>query len=333
MKKIFTRGPSFLLRLSIVVVISVFLFIADGKFNLFASSRIYLNSLVSPVQYVADVPQNLFSAISDNVMTRHELRSRNLQLEMDNLHLKADRLLLTQLENENKQLRKLLNSERTYTNKRMIAEVMSMRSDPFTHQLLINKGAVHGVYIGQPVINEEGVVGQVSQVGSTTSRVLLIVDVSHGIPVRVQRNDLTAVLHGSGDWNKLIVPFIQSNADLEEGDLLITSGLGGRFPAGYPVARVSHFNYREGAPYAEVIATPIAHLDRSRYLLLLWNDPQYNESDLSLNESATSELAEPGTLPAVANSTTTSDALKTLDNDKEKEKKSALPESQNVVTE
>lgn len=312
-----------------MVVFSVFLFIADGKFNLFASSRIYLNSLVSPVQYVADLPQKLFSAVSDNVMTRHELKARNQQLEKDNLYLKADRLLLTQLENENKQLRQLLNSNKIFTNKRMITEVMSLRSDPFTHQVLIDKGAAQGVYVGQPVINEQGVVGQVSQVGSTTSRVLLIVDVSHGIPVRVQRNDLTAVLHGSGDWNKLNLPFVQSNADLKEGDLLVTSGLGGRFPAGYPVARVSHFNYQEGALYADVSATPVAQLDRSRYLLLLWNDLPYNEADLSRDLSIASASLDASKSAAVEDPKTTSEALKTPETDK----KSAPLESPNVATE
>lgn len=274
-----------------MVAFSLILFLADSQFNLFASVRIYLNSLVSPVQYAADAPQKLFSALSENLMTRQALKERNHQLEKDNLHLQADRLLLTQLQNENKQLRELLNSERVFTNKRMIAEVMRLRSDPFTHQLLIDKGALDGVYLGQPVINEQGVVGQVSQVGSTTSRVLLIVDASHGIPVRVQRNDLTAIVHGSGAWNKLNVPFVQSNADLKEGDLLVTSGLGGRFPAGYPVATVTHFNYQEGALYAEVTATPVALLDRSRYLLLLWNDHRFKESDLSLDSLEPEDVA------------------------------------------
>lgn len=266
-----------------MIAFSFILLIADSQFDLFASSRIYLNSLVSPIQYVADAPQKLFRALSENIVTRQALKERNLQLEKNNLQLKADRLLLTQLQNENKQLRELLNSQRVFTNKRMITEVMSLPSDPFTHQLLINKGALDGVYLGQPVINEQGVVGQVSQVGSTTSRVLLIVDTSHGIPVRVQRNDVTAIVHGSGAWNKLNVPFVRSNADLHKGDLLVTSGLGGRFPAGYPVATVSHFNYQEGALYAEVTATPVALLDRSRYLLLLWNDHQFQEPDLSID--------------------------------------------------
>jgi rod shape-determining protein MreC len=283
MKTIFTRGPSFTLRLFIVIACCVGLLIADNQFNLFSSVRVYLNSIVSPIQYVADAPQKLFSTFSENIMTRQALVDRNQQLEKDNLHLKADRLLLGQLQSENKQLRELLNSKKQFKYKRMITEVMSLRSDPFTHQLLIDKGAINGVYLGQPVINEQGVVGQVSQVGSTTSRVVLIVDASHGIPVRVQRNDAIAVVHGSGAWDKLNVPFVQSNADIKEGDLLVTSGLGGRFPAGYPVAKISRFEYQEGELYATVTATPVADLDRSRYLLLLWNDDPLAGADLTLD--------------------------------------------------
>ena len=283
MKAIFTSGPSLTLRLSLMVIFSVVLLIADSQFNLFSSARVYLNSIVSPIQYVADTPQKIFGALSDNIMTRQALMERNQQLEKDNLHLKADRLLLGQLQSENKQLRELLNSEREFKNKRMITEVMSLRSDPFTHQLLIDKGVLDGVYLGQPVINKQGVVGQVSQVGSTTSRVVLIVDASHGIPVRVQRNDAIAIVHGSGAWDKLNVPFVQSNADIREGDLLVTSGLGGRFPPGYPVATISRFEYQEGELYATVTATPVADLDRSRYLLLLWNDDPLADADLTLD--------------------------------------------------
>lgn len=283
MKPIFTRGPSFTSRLSLGIALCVLLLIADSQFHLFASARVYLNSLVSPIQYVADAPQKMFSSVSENLMTRNALMARNQQLEKDNLHLKADRLLLGQLQSENEQLRELLNSRRLFKNKRMITEVMSLRSDPFTHQLLIDKGVLDGVYLGQPVINEQGVVGQVSQVGSTTSRVVLIVDASHGIPVRVKRNDAVGIVHGSGAWDKLNIPFVQSNADIKEGDLLVTSGLGGRFPAGYPVATISRFQYQEGELYANVTATPVADLDRSRYLLLLWNDDPLADVDLTLD--------------------------------------------------
>ncbi|AGH80615.1 rod shape-determining protein MreC [Psychromonas sp. CNPT3] len=278
MKLIFSRGPSYLLRLIVIIVISLILLVAESRYNLFASSRLYLNSLVSPIQYVADIPQSFVSSFSKLVVTREELKVRNLRLEKENTLLTADRLLLSQLQLENKKIRKLLNSHRDFTSKRMLAEVMSLRSDPFRYQLLINKGALDGVYLGQPVINDVGVVGQISEVGSLTSRVLLLVDASHGIPVRVQRNDLVAVVHGSGSWNKLDVPFIPSNADLKEGDLLVTSGLGGRFPEGYPVATISHFKYTKGAAYADVEATPVTKLGQSHYLLLLWHNSDKDQA-------------------------------------------------------
>jgi len=283
MKTIFASGPSYILRLSFVIAFCIILLIADSQFNIFTSVRVYLNSIVSPIQYVADAPQKIFSAASESLTTRQVLMQRNELLEKENLHLKADRLLLGELQNENKELRGLLNSKRQFKNKRMITEVMSLRSDPFTHQVLIDKGALDGVYLDQPVINDKGVIGQVSQVGSTTSRVVLIVDASHGIPVRVQRNDAVAIVHGSGAWDKLIVPFVQNNADIREGDILVTSGLGGHFPAGYPVATVSRFAYQEGEVYAEVTATPTAALDKSRYLLLLWNDDPLAGADLTLD--------------------------------------------------
>lgn len=283
MKTIFASGPSYILRLSFVIAFCVMLLIADSQFNIFSSARVYLNSVVSPIQYIADAPQKLISSASESLTTRQVYMERNASLEKENLHLKADRLLLGELQKENEQLRELLNSKKQFKNKRMIAEVMSLRSDPFTHQVLIDKGALDGVYLDQPVINEKGVIGQVSQVGSTTSRVVLIVDASHGIPVRVQRNDAVAIVHGSGAWDKLTVPFVQSNADLKEGDVLVTSGLGGHFPAGYPVATISRFEFQEGELYANVTATPTAELDKSRYLLLLWNEDPLAGADLTLD--------------------------------------------------
>lgn len=284
MKPIFSRGPSFLLRLFVIVLISLFLLLAESKFNLFTSYRLYLNSLVSPIQYIADIPQSLVTSFSRMIVTREELKIRNLRLEKENMFLNADRLLLTQLQLENKKIRTLVNSTRNFTNQRMLAEVMSLRSDPFRYQLLINKGTLDGVYLGQPVIDEVGVVGQISEVGTLTSRVLLLVDASHGIPVRVQRNDMIAIVHGGGAWNKLDMPFIQNNADLKEGDLLVTSGLGGNFPAGYPVATISHISYKKGASYADVEATPVTKLGESHYLLLLC-DKKKDVSDVLEKEA------------------------------------------------
>ena len=154
----------------------------------------------------------------------------------------------------------------------MVAELISVDSDPFSHQILINKGALDGVYNGQPVINDLGVIGQVLHVGSTTSRVLLITDSSHGLPVRVLRNDLRAIANGGGELDRLELRNLPRNTDIQVGDLLVTSGLGGRFPEGYPVATVTRADYVEGKPFAQVEAKPLVPLDRLRYMLLLWTD-------------------------------------------------------------
>ena len=182
----------------------------------------------------------------------------------------------------------------------MVAELLSVDSDPFSHQVLINKGALDGVYNGQPVINDQGVIGQVLHVGSTTSRVLLITDSSHGIPVRVLRNDLRAIASGSGELDKLELRNLPRNTDVQVGDLLVTSGLGGRFPEGYPVATVTRSDYVEGKPFAQVEAKPLVALDRLRYLLLLWTDKKPEVHD---DEEAPTPAAAPAVAPSAAGAT------------------------------
>ena len=184
----------------------------------------------------------------------------------------------------------------------MVAELLSVDSDPFSHQVLINKGALDGVYNGQPVINDQGVVGQVLHVGSTTSRVLLITDSSHGIPVRVLRNDLRAIASGSGELDKLELRNLPRNTDVQVGDLLVTSGLGGRFPEGYPVATVTRSDYVEGKPFAQIEARPLVALDRLRYLLLLWTDKKPEVHD--------DEPMTPAAAPSAAMATSAAEATR-----------------------
>lgn len=184
----------------------------------------------------------------------------------------------------------------------MVAELLSVDSDPFSHQVLINKGALDGVYNGQPVINDQGVVGQVLHVGSTTSRVLLITDSSHGIPVRVLRNDLRAIASGSGELDKLELRNLPRNTDVQVGDLLVTSGLGGRFPEGYPVATVTRSDYVEGKPFAQIEAKPLVALDRLRYLLLLWTDKKPEVHD--------DEPMTPAAAPSAATATSAAEATR-----------------------
>ncbi|PJG58148.1 rod shape-determining protein MreC [Aeromonas cavernicola] len=281
MKPIFGRGPSLQLRLFLAVIISIAAIVADSRFGVFTHVRVYLSSLVSPLQYMANAPGTLLDTMSTQVQTRADLIEQTKQQEQQLFTLRSRLLKLEHLEHENQRLRELLGSPVHRESRKMVAELLSVDSDPFSHQVLINKGALDGVYNGQAVINDQGVIGQVLHVGSTTSRVLLITDSSHGIPVRVLRNDLRAIASGSDELDKLELRNLPRNTDIQVGDLLVTSGLGGRFPEGYPVATVTRSEYVEGKPFAQIEAKPLVALDRLRYLLLLWTDrkPEVHDDD------------------------------------------------------
>ena len=151
-----------------------------------------------------------------------------------------------------------------------IAEVLTAETDVYRQQVVINQGERDGAYVGQPVIDEKGMIGQIISVGENTSRVLLLTDVTHSIPVQVLRNDVRVIASGTGHSDELTLDNVPRSVDIEKGDLLVTSGLGGRFVEGYPVAVVQSVS-RDGSNYfATVKAKPLAELDRLRYLLLLW---------------------------------------------------------------
>ncbi|MEJ6112827.1 rod shape-determining protein MreC [Aeromonas salmonicida] len=290
MKPIFGRGPSLQLRLFLAVIISIAAIVADSRFGVFTHVRVYLSSLVSPLQYIANAPGIMLDTMSTQVQTRAGLIEQTKQQEQQLFTLRSRLLKMDHLEHENQRLRELLGSPVHKESRKMVAELLSVDSDPFSHQVLINKGALDGVYNGQPVINDQGVIGQVLHVGSTTSRVLLVTDSSHGIPVRVLRNDLRAIASGSGELDKLELRNLPRITDVQVGDLLVTSGLGGRFPEGYPVATVTRSDYVEGKPFAQVEAKPLVALDRLRYLLLLWTDkkPDVHDDDVAPAAPATS---------------------------------------------
>ncbi|AGM42183.1 cell shape-determining protein MreC [Aeromonas hydrophila] len=284
----------------LAVIISIAAIVADSRFGVFSHVRVYLSSLVSPLQYMANAPGIMLDTMSTQVQTRAGLIEQTKQQEQQLFTLRSRLLKMDHLEHENQRLRELLGSPVHKESRKMVAELLSVDSDPFSHQVLINKGALDGVYNGQPVINDQGVIGQVLHVGSTTSRVLLITDSSHGIPVRVLRNDLRAIASGSGELDKLELRNLPRNTDVQVGDLLVTSGLGGRFPEGYPVATVTRSDYVEGKPFAQVEAKPLVALDRLRYLLLLWTDKKPEVHD---DEEAPTPAAAPAAAPSAAGAT------------------------------
>ncbi|WP_163934590.1 rod shape-determining protein MreC [Paraferrimonas sp. SM1919] len=267
MKPIFADGVSIQARLVIAVLLSLMLFGGKQKIEPLRQS---LATLLSPLQFVANLPSYALDWIDESLAAREHLLKKNAQLLQQQLEISERLQRFEHLNQENARLRALLGSRVHFDAKKMVTEVISVASDPYQHFVTIPLGLSQGVYDGQPVIDNKGVIGQVIQVNQLTAKVLLISDHRHGIPVRVSRNDVRSIAVGSGDLDQLVLNYLPNNTDIKEGDLLVSSGLGGRFPEGYPVARVKLVERSEQQRYAKVIAEPVAALSRLRYLLLLW---------------------------------------------------------------
>ncbi len=278
MNLMFSRGPSLQSRLALGLVLSVALMLFDHKFDGFGSTRVYLNSLVSPIQYLANLPGEMLSASASRIVSHEKLFDENAKLTHEALLMREQLQKLEFLQQENTRLRSLLNAPVNNHTERLVAELMAVDNNPYSHQIIINKGAIHGVFEGQAVLDDQGIVGQIMQVSSTNSRVLLIADVTHAIPVRVARNNVRLVAAGSGNFDELYIPHIAHSTDLQEGDLLLSSGLGNVFPEGYPVAKIHSIVRDESQPFAQVYAQPIAKLDRLKYLLLLWSNQEPSQA-------------------------------------------------------
>lgn len=273
MNPIFKHGPSAQHRLVLVLCCSMLLIFFDHKMHSFDTVRGYLQSMVSPLQYVANAPKQMMNWAVENLATRKLLVEENQYYKSQQLLFNEQAMQLDILRSENARLRSLLASPVRPEVRKMVAEILAVDTDPYSHQILINKGLNDNVYEGQPVIDDLGVVGQVLHAGATNSRILLISDVSHAIPLRIQRNGVRVIASGSGNISRLIVNHVPHSTDIVEGDVLVTSGLGGKFPEGYPVAQVVFVQKDETRAFAQVIAKPIAQIDRLRYMLLLWPEP------------------------------------------------------------
>ncbi len=278
MTPIFNQGSSPAHRLILVLVCSAILIFFDHKMGSFETARGYLQSLVSPLQYMANVPKQMMTWAAKNIVSRQQLMKENQDFRENELFFHEQAMQLSIVRQENKRLRALLYSPVRSKTKKMFAEILSVDGDPYSHQIVINRGTSDGVYEGQPVLNEKGIVGQILHVGTNSSRVILISDISHAIPVRIQRNGLRLIASGSGKIDRLIHHFVPHSADVKEGDLLVTSGLGGKYPEGYPVSRISFVRADESREFATIYSAPVAQIDRLRYMLLLSKEEPVNKS-------------------------------------------------------
>jgi rod shape-determining protein MreC len=270
MNPIFKHGPAPQHRLILVLLCSAALMFFDHKMNSFESARGFLQSMVSPLQYLATAPKQMMNWAAENIVTRRQLIDDNEQYKINELVFHEQALQLDIVKRENGRLRALLSSPLRSDAKKMVAEILAVDSDPYTHQVVINRGTNDGVYEGQAVIDDEGIIGQILHVGTSTSRVLLITDVTHAVPVRISRNGVRLIATGLGVIDRLTHNHVPHSGDVRVGDLLVTSGLGSKFPEGYPVAKVTAVIQDESRAFSQIQSQPVAKIDRLRYVLLLW---------------------------------------------------------------
>ena len=260
------------------------LMFSDHHGDSLKSLRSGLSWLLSPVVWVATFPHGVSDAAGD-LHTRETLEAENHTLKDKQLVLEARLQKFAALEAENRRIRELLASANNLEEKVLIAEIVAINQDPYRHQIVLNKGTHDGVYRGQALIDAFGILGQVTEVAPNSCKALLITDPDHSIPVEINRTGLQTIARGGGDGRGLMLPFLPSNADVREGDQLMSSALGGRFPAGYPVGQIYETKRVPGEHFMEAYAYPSARLYQGNQALLVWSE-SFPVSEASLPDTA-----------------------------------------------
>lgn len=274
-RTLFADAPDSAYRLLLAVVIAVALLFTDTRAPQYTG---WLRSTISPLTetlvVASDLPRRTALGIAGFFTTRTALAEENEKLKQENLVLNRHVQQLVALTSENARLRELLHSSALLDSSVLVAEVVAFDPDPSRMELVIDKGSRSGIYVGQPVLDASGVMGQVVAVGSGQSRVILLTDTRHGIPVEVTRNGVRSVATGTGSAGHLMLQYLPVTSDVREGDLLVSSGLGRVFPRGYPVGKVTRVEREPNETFMRVEAVPAAELQRSRQLLLAFTAPE-----------------------------------------------------------
>lgn len=260
------------------------LIVADLRYSGLATVRAALDTALTPVYLLAGVPAAIDHWQERTLRSRRHLLDENARLRRENLVLHGRSQQLAAVQAENARLRALLNSTALLRNDVLVSEIIGVSPDPVRHQLILDKGADAQVASGQALIDSRGLMGQVVEVTAGTARVLLITDPTHSVPVQVNRNGVRAVAEGIGSLDQLVVHHVAATTDIRTGDTLVTSGLGGRFPIGYPVAEVTEVQRRPGEAFARISARPLAALDRARHALLVFSRPSAGVVELAAGE-------------------------------------------------
>lgn len=285
-KPLFERGPSLGTRMVLMAVLSVALMVLDHRQGHLETARRALAVAVYPIRVLVDLPSTLVGWTAERMSERDHLVTENRELRTENLRQRARLQQMAALEAENDRLRALMQSPAKVADRVRVAEILAVDMDPYRHRIALNRGAQDGVFRGQALLDAAGVVGQVTRVDPVGAEAILISDPSHATPVEVNRNGLRTVAIGTGDVSRMDLPFLPNSADVRVGDLLVSSGLGEAFPAGYPVARVTRVERRPGEPFARVEAEPTAALNREREVLLVWLGGEIGQPGMSPPQAA-----------------------------------------------
>ncbi|MDX1496476.1 MAG: rod shape-determining protein MreC [Salinisphaeraceae bacterium] len=290
-KPLFSRGASPTLKLLLCLAISAGLMYADHSTEYLDPARSTIATALRPIEWVASMPRHV-TDIGKHLASRSDLMDENESLKQERLLLLGRMQKMAALEAENMRIRALLRSSKTLRQDMLIAEILGTSNDPYRHHVKLNKGELDGVYEGQPLIDAHGILGQIVSVNMLSSSALIITDPNHSIPVEVNRNGLRTIAQGQGQTDRLRLPYLPANADVQEGDLLVSSGLGGRYPAGYPVAVITEVHHHPGEEFLEIYAKPAALTQHGREVLLV-QDIDLNTESVAQAESKPPEQATP----------------------------------------
>jgi rod shape-determining protein MreC len=265
----FHRGPAPLARLGFFAVLSVLLMVLDARFRYAEPLRQVLALAAYPIQQLATAPVTAYADLSEFLASRAALQRENAALREERLKRAPDLLTLEALKAENAELRKALGARPSAPQEAIFAEVVYAGRDPFARTVMVDKGSQQGVQLGQPVIDSGGVLGQVTRVHPLLAEVTLVIDKDHPVPVQVVRNGLRGIVYGSGDGATLELRYMATNADVEVGDVLVTSGIDEVYPSGLPVARIAQVERDAALSFAKIVCEPSANVNRHRQVLVL----------------------------------------------------------------
>jgi rod shape-determining protein MreC len=264
------RGGSPGFRFTLYALLSVVVMYLDQRQHYLEQVRYVLQAAAYPVQLAVNSPSAAWRWLHDSVQTREALRAENARLRTTQRDLELRAMRYEALARENDELRGLREALPPIADRWLAAEIVNIQLSSLRQRLLIDRGAANGVFRGQAVLDDKGLIGQTTHVGPWSAEVILITDPEHAVPVRIERTGLRTIAVGAGDTGSLALPYLPGNADIKNGDLLVTSGLGGVFPEGYPVARVTEVHRDAVQPLAQVRAAPLSHVSTDGEVMLVW---------------------------------------------------------------